>query len=130
MGKKLTKDSFISTSIAKFGNKFSYNKLVCDNYNTTKLILICNIHNCEFNITAYRHLNSKTGGCKMCLSNEYSRAGSDTSDEYIAKSKSKLGEFYNESMKQTELAMLAGYYIVPDCGNSVYLLQTSKFLNS
>ena len=34
-----------------------------------------------------------------------------------------LGDLYDETLKQTELAMLAGYYLVPNCGHSVYTLK-------
>lgn len=57
------KNEFLEKSRNKFGNKFSYEKVVYKDA-ITPVILTCNIHG-DFEMTPKAHLNSSTG-CKEC----------------------------------------------------------------
>lgn len=62
-------EKFKAESIAKHGDKFSYEKV---DYSATRAVIItCKAHG-DFKIRAYGHLESETGGCAKCIAeNQY-----------------------------------------------------------
>ena len=63
--KNVEQDYFIKKSTKIFGNKFNYSKTSYKN-KKDKIILICNVHNCEFEIEPKSHYFSNSGGCIEC----------------------------------------------------------------
>ena len=62
----IKKDNFILKSKNKFGiDYYNYSKVNFINYKT-KIILNCNIHKIDFEITPSNHLQSKTKLCGLC----------------------------------------------------------------
>ena len=56
---------FINKSKSIFNDKFNYSKTIYKN-KKDKIILICNIHNNEFEIEPKSHYYSNSGGCNEC----------------------------------------------------------------
>jgi|GEM_PF-378067 len=76
------KKKFIQNAILKHGKKYDYSKVVYNGYNE-KVIIICPIHNYEFQQTVGKHLSGR--GCSRCSNNYiYSR------EEWIKRVENKL----------------------------------------
>ena len=63
--KNVEQDYFINKSKKIFGDKFNYSKTIYKN-KKDRIILICNIHNNEFEIEPKSHYHSNSGGCSDC----------------------------------------------------------------
>jgi len=63
--KNVEQKYFINKSKSIFNDKFNYSKTIYKN-KKDKLILICNIHNSEFEIEPKSHYYSNSGGCIEC----------------------------------------------------------------
>lgn len=63
--KSVEQDYFINKSKKIFGDKFNYSKTNYKN-KKDKIILVCNIHNNEFEIEPKSHYFSNSGGCIEC----------------------------------------------------------------
>jgi len=63
--KNVEQEYFINKSKSIFNDKFNYSKTIYKN-KKDKLILICNIHNSEFEIEPKSHYYSNSGGCIEC----------------------------------------------------------------
>ena len=63
MGRKITTDIFISESIAKHGDSYSYDKTIYNSY-YDKVVIFCNKHETYFEQMPYEHVQGH--GCPEC----------------------------------------------------------------
>lgn len=95
------KEEFIKKSKAKFGEKFTYEKVNYKN-NKTKVCLICTCkdkngkEHGEFLITPNNHL-SGNGGCKKCKCENISSLHNKGTEEFINESRKIHGDKYDYS---------------------------------
>ena len=94
MGKKKTKDEFISDAIKVHGSKYDYSKVDFKGYRE-KVCIICKEHG-EFYMTPDCHINGKCG-CKKCANQRVSLAQKGSIEDFINKAQKIHGDKYDYS---------------------------------
>lgn len=85
-------DKFIEESIAKHGDKFSYEKTRETYLNRNEKCLIhCNIHNIDFLVRPFLHLKGD-GCCPKCLSETRSKNNINSLENLIKRGQEKFGD--------------------------------------
>lgn len=91
---KLTTESFVKKSREVHGDKYDYSKVDYRN-NSTKVCIICNIHNKEFYQAPSKHLEGQ--GCPICRYIKSSKGLRTNVQDIIDKSKKVHGDRYDYS---------------------------------
>ncbi len=132
-------ERFITSSIARFGNKFIYTKTKYVTSNQ-KLLLTCAKHLNDFLITPCSHLSERSqGGCPECAADVKIAASRKSHEEFLMDARSAHGLFYNYSedtykSRGTKMKIICPYHGAfwqtpdshtqgrgcPDCKNSGY----------
>ena len=84
---------FLTSTKERFGDRFSYNKVVYKGVDEP-VLLSCKTHSEEFLISPYNHLNSISGGCKICANNYRKSIRKYTNKTLINKFKDVHGDKY------------------------------------
>lgn len=107
--KKKTTEQFISESIQRYGNRFTYESVIYENA-ITKVKITCNLHG-GFEIRPNDHL-SGNGGCKKC-----SNVVKSTLDTFITKSNLIHKNIYDYSKFVFKDMQTEGIIICSNHGN-------------
>lgn len=91
MGKRLTSEEFISKARVVHGDKYDYSKVDYVDYET-KVCIICREHG-EFWQKPKNHLVGQ--GCARCRNENYSKAYSLTTEEFIRRARETHGDRYD-----------------------------------
>ena len=103
---------FIEKAVKKHGNKYDYSQVNYIN-STTKITIICNIHD-KYIQTPTQHL--RPSGCKQCHLKERGLKGRSSTKEFIEKAKKLHGDKYYYSLVEYTTSQKKVMIICPDHG--------------
>jgi very-short-patch-repair endonuclease len=75
-------EEFIKRSKEKFGDQYDYTKTKLDGVDRP-VTIYCNVHECEFSTTPYRHYSYETGCCPECAKEKRIDSKKYSFDEFL-----------------------------------------------